>query len=71
MSVLAADTAVDRRDLSDRLFKPLRQRRNLAGAVIEDGSHPALECTVFVLAKIEGEHTIRPRNSSLEAISGR
>jgi hypothetical protein len=60
MHMLAADAADRHRDLSDRLFKPLRESQHLARAVIEDGSQLSPERAVFVLPEIDGENTIPP-----------
>jgi hypothetical protein len=75
MHMLAADAADRHRDLSDRLFKPLRESQHLARAVIEDGSQLSPERAVFVLPEIDWENTIPPPKeqlrSDLRAIAAR
>jgi hypothetical protein len=75
MHMLAADAADRHRDLSDRLFKPLRESQRLSSAVIEDGSHLSPKRAVFVLPEIEGENTIPPakqqRRCNLRSIPAR
>ena len=75
MRMLAADAANRLRYFSDRIFKPLRQKQHLSGAVIEDRSQLSLKHAVFVLPEIEGENTIPPtkeqRRSNLRSIPAR
>jgi hypothetical protein len=61
----AADAANRRRHFSDRLFKPLRQMKHLASAVIEDGSQLPAERTVFFFPEIEGKNSIPPTEERL------
>ena len=70
MGVLATDATNVRRQFSDRLFKLRRYRQKFAGAVVEDGSQFSPECAVFLLPKIEWEHTVPSAKQQLRSNSG-
>jgi hypothetical protein len=57
MHVFAADAASGGRDLSDRLFKLLRQRQNFAGAAIKGGGHLSPQSLVFPFPDIDSKHS--------------